>query len=95
MTYKINSRDKMGAFTTNNPKYKEYLLQSNNQIDKGNFFLSNILLKFFLKPVIMNLYHIYSWMGMEQIIEAQSHRTRRRGMGRQQMQFQGTTRNIK
>ncbi|KAL6333399.1 hypothetical protein AAG906_028584 [Vitis piasezkii] len=34
VTYKMTSRDKLGAFATKNPKYKEYLLQSNNQMEK-------------------------------------------------------------
>lgn len=62
MTYKMTSRDKLGAFATKNPKYKEYLLQSNNQMEKGNSFLSHLLFKNFVKLSFVSCYYQYIYI---------------------------------
>ena len=62
VTYKMTSRDKLGAFATKNPKYKEYLLQSNNQMEKGNSFLSHLLFKNFVKPSFVSCYYQYIYI---------------------------------
>ena len=81
-TYKITSGDKLSAFATKNSKYKEYLLQPNNQIEKGYSFLSHLLLNFFVKlsSVCVFLFLLNEWpfeflqqfpqrVDVEQIIE--------------------------